>query len=64
MWFEKLTLLKCGKAPGWPVEVLRYAQIIYIPPCLYFYKIIGEWYSTSRLENWSHNTHIQKGQQN
>ena len=30
------------------------------PPVYTFYKIIREWYSATRVENWSHNTHIQK----
>jgi len=57
----KINLLKCGKAPGpdgWPVEVFKKCADHYVPT---FYKIIGEWYSATRLENWSHNTHIQKG---
>ena len=56
--FEKLTSLKCGKAPGpdgWLVEI---CQIIYVPLSILF---IREWYSASRLENWSHNAHIQRG---
>jgi len=67
--FKKLTSLKCGKAPGldgWPVEVFKKCAgclCSYHFVCT-FYKIIGEWYSTTRLENWSHNTHVQKGQQN
>ena len=65
--FEKLTSLKCGKHRGQIIgqlKILRSAQIIYVPPCPYLYKIIGEWYSATRLENSSHNTHKQKGQQN
>jgi len=31
--FEKLTSLKCGKAPGWPVE--KCADHL-CTPCLYF----------------------------
>jgi len=63
--FEKLTSLKCGKTPGpdgWPVEVFKKCACT---PLVYtFYKIIGEWYSATRLENWSYNAHIQKGQKN
>jgi len=65
--FEKLTSLKCGKAPGpdgWPVEVFKKCAGHLCDPRLYFYKIIGEWYSATRLENWSNNIHIQKEQQN
>ena len=35
-------------------KFLRSVQIIYVPPVYTFYKIIGKWYSVTRLENWSH----------
>jgi len=37
--FEKLTSLKCGKAPGpdgWPVEVFNKCTDHFCTPCLYF----------------------------
>jgi len=37
--FEKLTSLKCGKAPGpdgWPVEVFKKCADHLCTPCLYF----------------------------
>jgi len=54
--FEKSILLKCGKAPGpdWPAEVLKKCTDYLFPPVYTFYNIIGEWYSATRLENWSH----------
>ena len=55
--FEKLILLKCGKAPGpdgWPVEVFMKCADHLCTPVYTLYKIIGEWYSATRLENWSH----------